>query len=296
MKNTLLIDGTNIAFRHFLGRYYNNKNNVLKSTLFTSISFIKKMVSEIKPDYIISCWDNRGKKTFRSALDPSYKAHRPKAPEGLTEYIKAFQELLECLGIKCITAEEGFECDDAIGTLSVRASLAGQRVLIASSDKDFFQLCAHDNVYIYWVGKGGATLVDNKYIIDNYGVHAKQLIDVKTLMGDKSDNIPGVSGVGEKTALSLIKQHKSLKNLILYSYEAPNEHIHSKILADIDNIPLYRELSKIKTDIKINEMNVLPTSKTQINMKKFIQVCEANGADNLLGNIAQWSDIYEYTR
>ncbi|MGO5066023.1 MULTISPECIES: DNA polymerase I [unclassified Clostridium] len=241
------------------------------NAIYGFVNMLLKMKEEISPDYVVATFDRKSP-TFRHEEYKDYKAGRKKMPEELAQQFPIIKELLSALAIS-IFEIDGFEADDLIGTLSVFAEEKGIEVYIVTGDKDALQL-ATDNVKVVITKKGitEKEIYDKNRMIEEFGVTPKEFIDVKGLMGDTSDNIPGVPGIGEKTAFKLIKEYKSIETVLenienirgkklkenLHEYR--EQAIFSKKLATIMcNVPIDMSLEDIKSkeeyDInKVREM------------------------------------------
>ncbi len=229
------------------------------NAIYGFVNMLLKMKEEIKPDYIVAAFDRKAP-TFRHEEYKDYKAGRKKMPEELAQQFPIVKELLSALAIN-IFEIDGFEADDLIGTLSVFAEEKGIEVYIVTGDKDALQL-ATDNVKVVITKKGitEKEIYDKNRMMEEFGVTPKEFIDVKGLMGDTSDNIPGVPGIGEKTAFKLIKEYKSIETVLenienikgkklkenLHEYR--EQAIFSKKLATIIcNVPIDMSLEDIKS-------------------------------------------------
>lgn len=274
MERLLILDGNSLMNRAFYAiPALNNSEGLNTNAIYGFINMLFKMKEELKPDYIVTTFDKKAP-TFRHKDYKDYKAGRKKMPPELSEQFPVVKELLEKLAIN-IFEIEGFEADDLIGTLSVFARERSIEVYIVTGDKDALQL-AEDNVKIV-INKKGMTekeIYDKDRMLQDYGVTPKQFIDVKGLMGDSSDNIPGVPGIGEKTALKLIKEYGNIENVLMNIdnlsgkkikdnlMEYREQAIFSKKLATIvTNVPIEIDLESIKSkesfDIKsVREMFV----------------------------------------
>ena len=173
-----------------------------------------KILDNLEPEYMAVAFDLKAK-TFRHKMYSEYKGTRKGMPEELAQQMPIIKEVLSAMNIKIIE-KEGYEADDILGTLGTKAGNKGYDVTILSGDRDTFQL-ATDKITIRIPrtksGKTEEDDYDRNKVLEVYGIEPKKLIDVKGLMGDKSDNIPGVSGIGEKTALSIIKEYETIENL-----------------------------------------------------------------------------------
>ena len=218
MDNFVLIDGNSIMNRAFYGimgsKMLTTKDGKYTNAVYGFLAILFKLIEDTKPQYMAVAFDLKAP-TARHKLYEGYKANRKGMPEELAEQMPLIKEILRAMNID-IVEKEGYEADDVLGTLSRYGEKQGLHVTILSGDRDTFQL-ATDNVTIRIPRtKGGKTetdLFDRSKILETYGIEPKQLIEVKGLQGDSSDNIPGVPGIGEKTALSLIQKYGSIDNL-----------------------------------------------------------------------------------
>ncbi len=210
----LIIDGNSIANRAFYG-IMNNKmlsaNGMYTNAIYGFLAILFKELEDLKPEYIAIAFDLKAP-THRHKMYSEYKGTRHGMPEELAMQMPMLKQVISDMNIKIIE-KEGYEADDILGTLSVEGEKEGLKVTILSGDRDTFQL-ATDNITIRIPRtKAGKTEEDDfnrEKIEETYGVKPKQLIEVKGLMGDSSDNIPGVPGVGEKTALKLIQEYENI--------------------------------------------------------------------------------------
>ena len=218
MDNFDLIDGNSIMNRAFYGimgsKMLTTKDGKYTNAVYGFLAILFKLIEDTNPKYMAVAFDLKAP-TARHKMYEGYKANRKGMPEELAEQMPLIKEILRAMNID-IVEKEGYEADDVLGTLSRYGEKQGLHVTILSGDRDTFQL-ATDNVTIRIPRtKGGKTetdLFDRSKIIETYGIEPKQLIEVKGLQGDTSDNIPGVPGIGEKTALSLIQKYGSIENL-----------------------------------------------------------------------------------
>lgn len=211
----VIFDGNSIINRAFYGiRPLTNSKGLHTNGIFGFLNILLKFIEDEKPDYLCIAFDLR-EKTFRHMQYEQYKAHRKGMPEELAEQMEPLKELLSAMNI-AILEKEGYEADDIIGTVATLCKEQGTECVIATGDKDGLQL-AGDGVIVKLAGtkagKPETVSYDQEAVFQKYGVSPSQLIDVKALMGDPSDNIPGVAGIGEKTALSLIAQFSSIDNI-----------------------------------------------------------------------------------
>ncbi len=220
--------------------------------VYGSLLVLFRILSDINPRYIVASFDLPGK-TFRHEKYKEYKAGRPKTPEDLCLQVEKLKEVFNALGIS-VLAKKGYEADDVIGTL---CSLPKEtEKIIVSGDADLLQLVDDDvSVYVLRKGVKDAVLCGKKEVEEKYdGISPGQVVEMKALKGDSSDNIPGVKGVGEKTAINLIKQFGNLENLYSSIKESPESvppTLHRKLLDGEKQAFLSRELSEIEKDIPL---------------------------------------------
>lgn len=252
MSKCILIDGHSLIFRMFYGiRGMSNSKGVPTNAVYGFVNELYKIQTELRPDHFGVAFD-LSDPTFRHKKYDAYKAGREKMPEDLAEQIPIVQKLLVAMNVPVIT-KSGYEADDIIGTLSKRGDEAGMHVDIITGDRDSFQLVS-DNVNILYKstrGGGQFTVVDPAYIDDKYGVTPREMIEVKALMGDKSDNIPGIAGIGEKTALKLIKKYHTLDNLYDHVDELKGKQ-KERIENGKDDAYLSRFLGEIDRDVPLD--------------------------------------------
>ncbi len=260
MERLLILDGHSLMYRAFFAiPTLTNAEGINTNAIYGFVNMLFKMKEEIKPDYIVTTFDMRAP-TFRHKEYTDYKAGRKKMPPELAEQFPIVKDLLEKLAI-CIFEIEGFEADDLIGTLSVFANDNGIETYIVTGDRDALQL-AKENVKVVINKKGMSEkeIYDEARMINDYGVTPTQFIDVKGLMGDKSDNIPGVPGIGKKTAYKLIQEYGCIENVLMNIdkisgkklkenlMEYSEQAIFSKKLATIlTNVPIEIDLNEIKS-------------------------------------------------
>ncbi|MDP6477756.1 MAG: 5'-3' exonuclease H3TH domain-containing protein, partial [Nitrospinaceae bacterium] len=209
-KTFYLIDGSSYIFRAFFGirQLLSTAKGFPTNALYGFINMLQKVVREEKPDYLVVAFDSP-EKTFRHELYPEYKANRDAPPEELAQQFSFFEPLVAAYGISSIRCP-GFEADDIIGTLARKGEMAGLEVSIVSGDKDMMQLIS-PHVHMLDTMKN-KKFVDED-VVEKFGVGPDRVIEVMGLMGDSSDHIPGVAGVGPKTAADLIQKFGSIKSL-----------------------------------------------------------------------------------
>ena len=289
MKKLVLIDGNSIMNRAFYGimgsKALTTKDGKYTNAIYGFLAILFKLLEEEKPEYIAVSFDLKAP-TARHKLYEGYKANRKGMPNELAEQMPIIKEILKYMNID-IVEKEGYEGDDIIGTLSRYGEEKGLEVIILSGDRDTFQL-ATDNVKIHIprtkAGKTETEIFDREKVKEVYGIEPKQLIEVKGLQGDTSDNIPGVPGIGEKTALTLIKKYETIDNLYkkLEAGEADlkgkqKEKIEenkelaylSRTLGEINTqVPIEDTLDELKTE-EWDKTKVLEIFK-ELNFKRYI--------------------------
>ena len=272
----LLVDGHSLAFRSFYAFSKGGEGGLAtKDGIPTSVTygFLKALLENCKaltPEGVAIAFDT-AEPTFRHKTDPNYKAHRDEAPAVFFQDLDQLQEILRQQLQLPLCLAPGFEADDVLGTLANRAADEGWRVRILSGDRDLFQLVddARDIAVMYMGGgpyarSSGPTLINEEGVVAKLGVHPTSVVDLKALTGDSSDNIPGVKGVGPKTAINLLKENGDLDTVyrVLAEVEAEGPKasrgaikgaLKGKLSQDRDNAYLSRKLAEILVDIPLPE-------------------------------------------
>ena len=247
MEKFLIVDGNSLANRAYYAMpYLSNIKAEPSGAVFGFANILIKLIVEQKPDYIAVAFDH-ARKTFRNEIYEAYKGTRKETPPDLIKQFPVIKSMLKLMNIK-VLEYEGIEADDIIGTLSTSSD---KENILLSGDRDLLQLVNQNTVV--WLTKKGVTeidVMDEKAIKNKYGFSPKGIIDLKALMGDSSDNIPGVSGVGEKTALSLLDKYSTLDGVYQHIDEITGK-LKDKLINDKDNAYLSKTLATIKTDCDI---------------------------------------------
>lgn len=275
----LVLDGNSILNRAFYGiKMLSNKKGQMTNGIYGFLSTLQKLLLEVSPQAIAVAFD-LPKPTFRHKMYDRYKASRKGMPEELASQLPILKEILVAMGYKLITCE-GYEADDILGTFAKYCENKGYECTLATGDRDCLQLVS-DHVFVRIAktkfGKAESILYDKNKIKEDYNVTPAQLIDIKALQGDASDCIPGVKGVGEKTAKSLIEKYESIEN-IYNNIEnldiKPN--LKSKLLADKERAYLSYDLGKINKDvpIEINDSDFIPSEMDTDSLKKIFTELE----------------------
>ena len=269
----VLVDGSSYLYRAFHAfPPLTNREGEPTGAMYGVVNMLKSLISQVEPSHIAVVFDAKGK-TFRDELFEQYKSHRPPMPDELRSQIQPLHAIIKALGIPLISVE-GVEADDVIGTLAVQAAKEGKQVLISTGDKDMAQLV---NDHIMLINTMNNTLLDREGVIEKYGIPPELVIDWLALQGDSSDNIPGVKGVGEKTALALLQGIGSIKTI----YENLDKVAElsfrgaktfaSKLLAEKEMADLSYLLATIKTDVELDVTHDQLTTSPQ-NHDKLVEL------------------------
>lgn len=287
----MLIDGSSLIFRAFFALpNLSNNDGVMTNGVYGFLTMYRNAFDKYKPDYVLVAFD-RSSKTFRNDEYKDYKANRDKTPNELSYQFGILKDVLDSMGVK-YTDLDGFEADDIVGTYARMAKEAGDEAVLITGDRDYLQL-VDDNVLVYLTKKGVSDTVE--YTVDKikeeYGITPKQLIDVKGLMGDKSDNIPGVDGIGEKRALEFIRKYGSIENL----YDNLDEISGKKTKESLENNEAVAYMSKkigtIVThapvefeydDLALGEVDKegLREKFSKLNFNKFLEELDGDGSES----------------
>ena len=275
MDKIILLDGNSLSYRAFYAMpALQNKSGLYTNSVYGFTLMLERMLEDIKPKYALVAFD-KGKQTFRHKTYQDYKGTRDKTPSELVEQFGYVRELLDSYGIKY---EEHFdyEADDIIGSYAKLAEKAGLEVIIISGDKDLTQL-ASDNITIYYTRRG-VTEVDHytpEFINKKYGLSPEQIIDMKGLMGDKSDNIPGVAGIGEKTAIKLLAEYKTVENVLDNIDNISGKKLKERLAEGKEDALLSKELATIFTEVPVeNKLEDLTFSENRSKKKELFEKLE----------------------
>ncbi|MBR2152858.1 MAG: DNA polymerase I [Clostridia bacterium] len=286
----LCLDGNSIINRAFYGiRPLTTKEGLNTNAIFGFMNILNKLENAVSPDAIVAAFDLKAP-TFRHKMFTDYKAGRKPMPPELAEQFPYLKELLSNYGVT-VCEKEGFEADDILGTLAKICAKKGDYCYIATGDRDSLQLVSNNTSVLLAATKGGQPIL-TEYNVDKikeeYGITPPQLIDVKALMGDTSDNIPGVAGIGQKTALDLIQKHENIKNIYDNLESLPvTENLRNKLSAGKESAFLSLDLGRICCDAPVEtDLQVYldkkrdTTSLTSILVKlEFYKLIERLGLD-----------------
>ncbi|WP_078546230.1 5'-3' exonuclease [Litchfieldia alkalitelluris] len=252
--NVMLIDGMALLFRSFYatamsGYFMINSKGIPTNAIHGFIKHMMTAIQTYNPSHVVCCWD-MGSSTFRNELFDEYKANRGEAPIELIPQFDLVKEVVESFDIPNVGLV-GYEADDCIGTLA-RLYSHQANVMILTGDQDILQLI-DENISVLLLKKGFGNYQEytNEIFMTEKGITPKQMIDIKALMGDSSDNYPGVRGIGEKTAMKLIQQYQSIEGILENLHSLPKGQ-QTKIREDLEMLHLSRKLAEIKCDVPVS--------------------------------------------
>lgn len=254
MDNKLvLIDGNSIINRAFYGvPELTNKEGMHTNAIYGFLNILFKIMEEEEPSHLLVAFDEKAP-TFRHKMYDAYKGTRKPMPEQLREQVPVLKDILQAMNVR-IFSKEGIEADDILGTMAKKGEREGYAVSVVSGDRDLLQL-ATDNILVRIPKtRGGKTVVENYYtaqVIEKYHVTPSQIIDLKGLMGDSSDNIPGVPGVGEKTAVKILTLFGTVENAIEHVDDITPNRAREAVRNNVNLAKMSKELATIKTDCKL---------------------------------------------
>lgn len=302
----VLVDGSSYLYRAFHAfPPLTNSAGEPTGAMYGVLNMLKSLISQVQPSHIAVVFDAKGK-TFRDEMFEQYKSHRPPMPDDLRKQIQPLHDIIRALGIPLLVIE-GVEADDVIGTLAVAASKANQKVLISTGDKDMAQL-VDDNIML--INTMNNTLLDRDAVIEKYGIPPELIIDYLALMGDSADNIPGVAGVGEKTALGLLQGIGSMAEIYANLDKVAElpirgaKKLGDKLLAEKEMADLSYRLATIKTDVALDitpeQLTLGASNNDQLTeyfgryeFKRWLNEV-MNGADSITNNNEQPTKINNY--
>lgn len=269
----ILVDGSSYLFRayHALPPLANSLGEPT-GAIVGVVNMLRKLINDYQPKYMAVVFDAPGK-TFRDDLYADYKAHRPPTPEDLKAQINRLHDIVQAMGLPLLVVE-GVEADDVIGTLTRQAAEQGMTALVSTGDKDMAQLVDDhvsliDTMSNHYMDEGG--------VMEKFGVQPQQIIDYLALMGDASDNIPGVPKCGPKTAARWLAQYETLDELVAHADEIKGK-IGESLRAALPQLPLSRQLTTIKTDVPLDlrPEQLLPLSPDAEKLRGLYQRIESN--------------------
>ncbi len=271
-NNFYLIDGYALLYRSHFALIRNpliNTKGQHTSALYGFTNTLLKLIKEDSPDYIVAVFDGK-EKTFRHKMYPEYKATREKMPDELRSQLSILWDLVESFNIKSLLVN-GFEADDIIGTLAIMGKKNNLNCKIISGDKDFMQL-VDSNIKLHSPGKNGATIIYGPdEVKKKWGVPPSQIVDLLGLMGDSSDNVPGVRGVGVKTAVKLLEKYGSFEKILENADDIDNKKIRDSLKNESELAYLSKKLVTIKTDMDL-DVDFKDLRLKEFNLKKLTNI------------------------
>lgn len=249
-EKILLIDGHSILNRAFYGLPdLTNSEGLHTNAIYGFLNILFKMIEEEKPDYLTVAFDLHAP-TFRHKMYDAYKGTRKPMPAELREQVPVMKDVLGAMGVEIIT-KEGYEADDLLGTVAKRSEAKGMEVTVLSGDRDLLQLASEHICIRIPKTKGGKTTIEDYYakdVLEKYQLNPMQIIELKALMGDTADNIPGLPGVGEKTATKILLQYGNVENAHAHAEEIKPNKAKNAFLEHYDLAVLSKELAAINID------------------------------------------------
>jgi DNA polymerase I len=243
----VLVDGSSYLYRAFHAMpNLSNSHGEPTGAVYGVINMLRKLLADYDPLFVAIVFDAKGK-TFRDDLFADYKANRAPMPDGLSAQIESIHAIVRALGLPLLQVEN-VEADDVIGTLARHAARTGLRTVISTGDKDMAQLV---DAHVTLINTMSGTVYDRAAVIDKFGVPPERIVDFLALVGDSVDNIPGVAGVGPKTAAKWLQQYGSLDAVVANAGEVAGK-IGDSLRAGLPTLPLARELATIKCDVALD--------------------------------------------
>lgn len=277
----ILIDGSSYFFRafHALPPLTNSKGQPT-GAIYGVANMIKKLIKDYQPEELAVVFDSKGK-TFRDEWYPEYKANRPPMPQELSSQFQPLIQLLEAMGLPLLIID-GVEADDVIGTLAREATEQGIPVVISTGDKDMAQLV---NEHVTLINTMNNSTMDIAGVKEKFGVEPTQIIDYLTLIGDTSDNVPGVTKCGPKTAVKWLSEYQTLDNLLEHA-DAITGKIGEYLRASIPQLPLSKKLVTIKTDLDL-PLNLGILQPKEVNKEHLLELVRALEFKNWLKELLE---------
>ncbi|MGS0682024.1 DNA polymerase I [Shewanella sp. 125m-7] len=266
----ILVDGSSYLYRaYYAPPHLTNSKGEATGAVYGVINMLRSLINQYKPSQMAVVFDAKGK-TFRNDMYSEYKAQRPPMPDDLRNQIEPLHRIIKALGLPLVCIS-GVEADDVIGTIATQASKEGRAVLISTGDKDMAQL-VDDNVTL--INTMTNTIMGPAEVTEKFGVGPELIIDLLALQGDKADNIPGLPGVGEKTALAMLTGVGSVANILAAPEKMPelgfrgSKTMPAKIIEHADMLKLSYELATIKLDVELEQdwrkMDIEPANKDEL--------------------------------
>ena len=254
MKKLYLIDGMALIYRSHYAMAYNplmTSSGIHTSAIFGFVNSVIKIIKDENPDYLCITMDTKGP-TFRHEMYDAYKANRKAMPDEIQQQIPIFYDLFKDSNNPVLELK-GFEADDILGTLTSKINENNLMKYIVSGDKDLMQL-VNKSTNVYSIGNKfkPLTIYNEDKVLDKWGIEPSKMIDYLSLIGDNSDNIPGVAGVGPKTALKLLMEYNNLENIYESIDKIKNPKLKDKLIDNKENALMSKELVTIDLDVPIS--------------------------------------------
>ena len=287
MKKLYLIDGMALIYRSHYAMAYNplmTSSGIHTSAIFGFVNSVIKIIKDENPDYLCITMDTKGP-TFRHEMYDAYKANRKAMPDEIQQQIPIFYDLFKDSNIPVLELK-GFEADDILGTLTSKINENNLMKYIVSGDKDLMQL-VNKSTNVYSIGNKfkPLTIYNEDKVLDKWGIEPSRMIDYLSLIGDSSDNIPGVAGVGPKTALKLLMEYNNLENIYESIDKIKNPKLKDKLIDNKENALMSKELVTIDLDVPIsfNLDNMLCKNIDYSNLQQKLNKLEIYTFDSFLG-------------
>ncbi len=289
--HVFLVDGSGYIFRayHALPPINRKSDGLQLNAVFGFCNMLWKLLRDLKPEerptHLAVVFD-KSEKTFRTAMYPDYKAHRPDPPDDLKPQFKFIREAVQAFDLPCLE-QDGFEADDLIATYVREAGEAGATATIVSSDKDLMQL-VNDRVVLL------DTMKDKKIgraeVIEKFGVPPEKVIEVQALIGDSTDNVPGVPGIGVKTAAQLIGEYGDLETLLARAPEIKQEKRRQSLIENAEKARLSKKLVTLDDHVKLN-VPINDLAVHEPDHKRLIAFLKAMEFNSLMRRVAEFSGV-----
>nr|MBI5455528.1 hypothetical protein [Candidatus Levybacteria bacterium] len=288
MKKLVLIDGNAILHRAFHALPpLNNKDGVPTNAVYGFFSMLFKIIGDLKPEYLIVCFDKKAP-TFRKTMYVGYQAKRPSMSDDLVPQIELVHKALDEAKVQHFEID-GYEADDLIGTIAKEAVKKDTQVIILSGDRDLLQLVnSHVLMLAPVTGITKMTLFDEAKVKEKYGLNPSQFVDYKALVGDSSDNYPGVTGIGPKTAAGLLQKYETFENLYANLSELP-ENIALKLATDAEQAAMAKKLATILQDAPL-KLELEKSTLDKIDEEALKEYLEDLGFSGLLKRMPKISE------
>jgi DNA polymerase I len=282
-EHVYLVDGSSFIFRAYFANMRNpmtRKDGTPVGAVYGFCSMLMKLLSDTDADHVAVVFDT-ARKTFRNDIYPEYKAHRPPPPDDLIPQFDLVRQAVEAFNVASVEMA-GYEADDLIATYAKQASKMGAQVTIVSIDKDLMQL-VDDNISMLDTMKN--RVITHDEVVEKFGVGPDRVIDVQALSGDKSDNVPGVDGIGPKTAAELIQQYGDLENLLEHAGEIKQNKRRERLIEQAEQARISKQLVTLDQNVPI-EVTLESFANRQFDAQKLIDFFEEQSFKSLIPRIA----------